>query len=390
MDITKPKMGSISHSEKHRELPKPPEYMAFEACYNQLMSLVSEQANDCARRAFSRALIDTSKLDHIGSSLVTDEVKAAELLREIGQMIRTSVPQAFERFLLILTTDPETPVVQRLKRMTNVYKVVTEFQKLSAGEINLDALAEEFLNKGLITPSSYEECIQTDESLPKAMILCKQLSKLRASHPFVKLLAAYPNTKDVAEALKRESGTSSPSSEDSSGYLTGRTEDLESSLGSTSSGENQRPIEDTKPWESGFSSGYLTGQMEELDSRIDLESSLGSTSSGENQRPIEDTKPWESGFSSGYLTGQMEELDSRIESRNDQTLTKDAILDASMYPSLESSTSSDQFHSLDSQNGTMVLGTLKEHLSESTLPSLECQSSTVTPFTDTSTPKVSH
>ena len=39
------------------------------------------------------------------SPLVTDEAKAAELLREIGQMIRTSVPQAFEWFLLIVTTD---------------------------------------------------------------------------------------------------------------------------------------------------------------------------------------------------------------------------------------------------------------------------------------------
>ena len=318
--------------------------MAFEACYNQLMSLVSEQVNDCARRAFSRALIDTSKLDIIRSSLVTDEAKATELLREIGQMIRTSVPQAFERFLLILTTDRETPVVQRLTSLANLYKVLIKFQKLSTSEINLDALAKEFLNKGLIAPSSYEECIQTDESLPKATILYEQLSKLRASHPFMKLLAAYPNTKDVVEALKRKSGTSTPSSEpsqDSSGYFTGRTEDLESSLGSTSSGENRRLTEDTKLWESGFSSGYQTGQMEELD--------------------------------------------SRIESKNDQTLTEDV----SMYPSLESSISSDQFHSLDSQNGTMVLSTLKERLSESTLPSLERLSSNVTSFTDTSMPKVS-
>ena len=152
-------MESTSHSEKNRELTKTPEYMAFEACYDQLMSLVSEQVNDCARRAFSRALIDTSKLDKIRSSLVTDEAKAAELLREIGQMIRTSVPQAFERFLLILTTDSETSVVQRLTSMAKVYKVVTEFQKLSTSEINLDALAKEFLIKALITPSSYEECL---------------------------------------------------------------------------------------------------------------------------------------------------------------------------------------------------------------------------------------
>ena len=62
VDITKPKMGSISHPEK---LSKTPEYMVFEACYNQLVSLVSQQVNDCTRRAFSRALIDTSKLDKI-------------------------------------------------------------------------------------------------------------------------------------------------------------------------------------------------------------------------------------------------------------------------------------------------------------------------------------
>ena len=333
---------STSLHAQSLKLPKPPEYMAFEACYQQLMILVSEQPDDYARRAFSRALIDTSKLDTIQSSLVTDEEKSTELLREIGQMIHTSIPQAFERFLLILTTVPETPVVQQLSSLAKVYKVVTEFQKLSTSEINLDALAREFLNKELIAPSSYEECLQTDENLPRALILYKQLSKLKASHPFVKLLAAYPNTQEVAEALKRESGTSTPSSEDSSGYLTGRTEELESSLGSTSSGESQRPSEDTKAWESRFTSGYLTGQ-----------------------------------------------LDSSIGSRNDQTLTGDAVLDASMYPSLESSTSSDQFHSLDSQNGTMVLGMLKERLSDTTLPSLERLSTTVTTFTDTSTPKVS-
>ena len=77
--------------------------MAFEACYSQFVSLVSEQANDCAGRAFSRALIDTSKLDRIRASFATDKEKATELLREIGKMIRTSVPQAFEWFLLILT-----------------------------------------------------------------------------------------------------------------------------------------------------------------------------------------------------------------------------------------------------------------------------------------------
>ena len=51
----------------------------------------------------------------------------------------------FEWFLLILNTDPETPVVQQLTSMGNVYKVVTEFQKLSTSELNLDALAKEFL-----------------------------------------------------------------------------------------------------------------------------------------------------------------------------------------------------------------------------------------------------
>ena len=62
----------------------------------------------------------------------------------------------------------------------------------------MDALAEEFLDKDSSHRLSYEECIQTDESLPKAIILYKQLSKLRASQPFAKMLAAYPNTKDLA------------------------------------------------------------------------------------------------------------------------------------------------------------------------------------------------
>ena len=106
---------------------------------------MSEQANDCAGRAFSRALIDTSKLDKIQASLATDEEKATELLREIGQMIRISIPQMFERFLLILNTDPESPVVQQLNNLANVYKVITEFQKLSTSELNLDALAKEVL-----------------------------------------------------------------------------------------------------------------------------------------------------------------------------------------------------------------------------------------------------
>ena len=142
------KIGSSTHSEKHHELPKPLQYMAFElfeACYSQLVSLVSEQANECAGRAFSRALIDTSKLDKIQASLATDEEKATELLREIGQMIRISIPQMFERFLLILNTDPESPVVQQLNNLANVYKVITEFQKLSTSELNLDALAKEVL-----------------------------------------------------------------------------------------------------------------------------------------------------------------------------------------------------------------------------------------------------
>ena len=56
-------------------------------------------------------------------------------------MIHTFIPQAFEWFLLILNTDPEIPVVQQLTSMANVYKVLTEFQKLSTGELNLDALA---------------------------------------------------------------------------------------------------------------------------------------------------------------------------------------------------------------------------------------------------------
>ena len=86
--------------------------MAFEACYSQLVSLVSEQANDCTGQIFSRALIDTLKLNKIRASLAKDEEKATKLLRKIGQMNCTSVPQIFEWFLLILNTDPETPVVQ--------------------------------------------------------------------------------------------------------------------------------------------------------------------------------------------------------------------------------------------------------------------------------------
>ena len=94
--------------------------------------------------------------------------------------------------------------------------------------------------------------------------------------------------------------------------------------------------------------------------------------------------------SSGYQTIRLEELESSLgstSSGNDQPVTEDAIPDTSMCPSLESSTSSDQYQSLDSQNGTMVLGSLKEPLSESTLPSLERQSRTTSPFTDTSTPE---
>ena len=47
--------------------------------------------------------------------------------------------------------------------------------------------------------------------------------------------------------LKQESGTSTPSSEpqDGSGYLTNRTEEFESSLGSTSSGNDPTLTEDT-------------------------------------------------------------------------------------------------------------------------------------------------
>ena len=53
------------------------------------VSLVSEQANDCSGRAFSRALIDTLKLDKIQASLAKD---ATELLREIDSYLRpTSV-----------------------------------------------------------------------------------------------------------------------------------------------------------------------------------------------------------------------------------------------------------------------------------------------------------
>ena len=96
--------------------------------------------------------------------------------------------------------------------------------------------------------------------------------------------------------------------------------------------------------------------------------------------------------SSGNQTIRLEELKSSLgstSSGNDQPVTEDAIPDTSMCPSLEPSTYSDQYHSLDSQNGTMVLGSLKEPLSESTLPSLERQSRTISPFIDISTSKVS-
>ena len=89
VDTTNTKMvmhdESTSQHAQSLKLPKPPEYMEFEVFYQQLMSLVSERPVDYARRAFSRALIDTSKLDKIRASLATDEEKATELLTEIGQ-----------------------------------------------------------------------------------------------------------------------------------------------------------------------------------------------------------------------------------------------------------------------------------------------------------------
>ena len=84
--------------------------MAFRTHYKQLLSLMTEHPDDFATRAFQRAMIDTSKLDNIRTSL-TDQEKAAKLLSEIGQMIRTSVPQAFERFLQILNLESDSTVL---------------------------------------------------------------------------------------------------------------------------------------------------------------------------------------------------------------------------------------------------------------------------------------
>ena len=81
---------------EHEKPPAPPEYMAFETHYSQLLNLVIIDPDDFATRAFARAMIDTSTLDNIQTSLTTDGEKATKLLNEVGQMIRTSVPQAFE------------------------------------------------------------------------------------------------------------------------------------------------------------------------------------------------------------------------------------------------------------------------------------------------------
>lgn len=102
--------GLLDKQLEHGKPPMPPEYMAFQILYKKLLSLVTEQPDDFATRAFERAIIDTSKLNDIRTSL-TDQEKATKLLSEIGQMIHTSVPQAFECLLQILNLEYNAAVV---------------------------------------------------------------------------------------------------------------------------------------------------------------------------------------------------------------------------------------------------------------------------------------
>ena len=154
----------------------PPEYMAFQTLYKKLLSLVTEQP-DFANRAFERAMIDTSKLNDIRTSL-TDQEKATKLLSEIGQMIRTSVPQVFDHLLQILNLESNATVVRELKILAEVYKCLTELKKFSAGELNLDALAEKLFYNGLIMQESYKQCTWPEENqiLSRATLLFNQLS----------------------------------------------------------------------------------------------------------------------------------------------------------------------------------------------------------------------
>ena len=210
---------------EHEKPPMSPEYMAFQTLHKKLLSLVTEQPDNFATRAFQRAMIDTSKLDDIRTSLTSGQQKATKLLNEIGQMILTSVPQAFERFLQILNLESDSTVlvVQELKILMEVYKVFTELTKSSAGELNLDVLAEKLLNKGLIMREAYEQCTWTEENqtLSKASLLFNQLSKQGASQAFLSILEAYPNTRDLADNLRQESDefSTSTTSEHSSSVI---------------------------------------------------------------------------------------------------------------------------------------------------------------------------
>jgi len=292
--------------------PVPPEYMAFQTLHKKLSSLVTEQPDNFATRAFERAMIDTSKLDDIRTSL-TDQEKATKLLNEIGQMIHTSVPQAFERFLQILNLESDSTVlvVQELKILMEVYKIFMELTKSSAGELNLDVLAEKLLYKRLITRETYEQCTWTEEkqTLSKANLLFSQLSKQGASRAFLSILEAYPNTRGLADNLRKESDESSTS---------------------TTSEHSSSVVE---------SSGYLTTDT--------------------------------------VLTDEPGNSSEATQSEANTTLIGSVYSHDSVY-SPESSTSSDQYHSLDSASATMVSGTFtNEGLSEGSLPSLERRSSPV-------------
>jgi len=300
--------------DKHENPPMSAEYMAFQTHYKQLSSLMTEHPDGFATRAFQRAMIDTSKLDNIRTSL-TDQEKAAKLLSEIGQMIRASVPQAFERFLQILNLESDSTVtvlvVRELKSLMQVYKISTELKKSSNCELNLDVLAEKLLNKGLITREIYEQCTWTEkkQTLSNAILLFSQLSKQGASQAFLSILEAYPNTRDLADILRQESDEPSTS---------------------TTSEHSSSVVE---------SSGYQT------------------TDTALTDKPGNSTEPTQSGTNTA-LIGSVFSSDS-------------------VY-SPESSTSSDQYHSLDSMSATMVSGTFtNEALSEGSLPSLERRSSPV-------------
>jgi len=106
--------------------------------------------------------------------------------------------------------------------------------------------------------------------------------------------------------------------------------------------------------------------------------------------------------SSGYQTTDAVLTDDPENSTEPTELKPDAMLIESVYSldsvySPESSTSSDQYHSLDSTSATMVSGTFTSAaLSEGTLPSLERRSSPVsrtspdtTPLSDTLSPHMS-